>query len=194
VVVQLPMHQMLKPGSSASSWASDEVCKHVVDTVMNMPEAGYCEDKKVSGSSSDGGRRQRWDQGLRERSRHSWFLLQPVPRIEHGVEPGVHIHSRRHVGGQEQVLQPGDTGTVHSASEAGEAASTEAASKLVAVHMVQRTDEQELASTGAVQRQPAVLLGAARRPEGDTQAEGTSGTCHVQMDGEMKEQLQETHG
>jgi hypothetical protein len=194
VVVQLPMHQMLKPGSSASSWASAEVCKHVVDTVMSMSEAGCCEDKKVSGSSSDGGCRQRWDQALRERSRHSWFLRQPVPRIEHDVEQGVHIHSRRHVGGQELVLQPGDTGTVHSASEAEEAASTGAASELVAVHMVQRTDEQGLASTGAVQKQSAVLLGAARQLEEGTQAEGKSGTCHVQMDGETKEQLQETHG
>jgi len=194
VVGQLLVHQMLKPGSSASSWASAEVCKHVVDTVMSMLAAGCCENKTVSGSSSDGECRQRWDQGLRESSRHSWFLRQPVPHIEHDVELGVRIHSRRRVDGQEQVLQPGDTGTVHSASEAEEAALTEAASELVAAHMVQRTDEQGLASTEAVQKQPGVLQGAARQPDGGTQAEGMSDTCHVQMDGEMKEQLQETRG
>jgi hypothetical protein len=190
VVVELPMHQMPKPGSSASSWASDEVCKKIVDTVMSMPEAGCCEDKKVSGSLSDGACQQEWDPGRRESSQRSWFLQQLVPRIEHDVELGAHIHSRRHVGGQEQVLQPGDTGTVHSASEAEEAASMEAAFEFVAVHMVQRIDGQGLASTGAVQEQPVVLQGAVRQPEEHTQSEGMSVAFHVQMDGETKEQLQ----
>jgi hypothetical protein len=70
----------------------------------------------------------------------------------------------------------------------------EAASELVAAHMVQRTDEQGLASTGAVQKELAVHQGAGQRPEGGMQAEDMSGTCHVQMDGGSREQLQEMHG
>lgn len=159
-----------------------------------MLEAGCCEDMKVSESSSDGGRRQRRGQVLRESSRRSWFLQQQVPRIEHAVELGVRIRSKRRVGGQERVQQPEDIGTVHSASEVGEAALVEAAFEPVAAHMVQRTDEQGLASTGAVQKEPVVHQGAERLPEGGMQAEDMSGTCHVQMDGGTREQLQEMHG
>lgn len=92
------------------------------------------------------------------------------------------------------MLQPGDTGTVHSASGVEEAASVEAASEPVAAHMVQRIGEQELASTVAVQKEPAVHQGAERRPEGGMQTEDMSGTCHVQMDDGSREQLQEMHG
>jgi hypothetical protein len=108
-------------------------------------------------SSSDGEGLRGREQVLRVSSRHSWFLQQLARRIEHAVELGDHIHSKQVAGEQEQeVLQPGDTGTVHSASEVEEAASVEAASELVAAHMVRRTDEQAAVSTGAVREELAV--------------------------------------
>lgn len=168
------------------------MCKQVGGIGMSMPEAGCCEDTKVSGSSSDGEHRQEQEQGLRESSQHSWFLQQLVPRTEHAVELGVHKRSRRRAGGQEQVLQPGHTDIVRSASGAEEAAWVGAAFEPAAARMVQRTDEQGLASTEAVQRQPAELQGAERRPEGGMQAEGIP--CRVQMDGETREQPQEMRG
>ena len=123
-----------------------------------MSEAGCCEDTKMAGSSSDGEGLRVREQVLRASSRHSWFLQQLARRIEHAVELDGHIHNKQVAVEQEQeeVLQPGDTGTVHSASEVEEAGSVEAASELVAVHMVRRTDEQALVSTGAVREELAV--------------------------------------
>lgn len=89
-----------------------------------MSEAGCCEYTKTAESSSDGEGLRGQEQVLRASSLHSWFLQQLAPRIEHAVELGDHIHSKQIADeqGQEEVLQPGDTGTVHSASELEEAA------------------------------------------------------------------------
>jgi hypothetical protein len=74
--VQLPVHQLLKSGSSVSFWVFAEYCRRVVGIGTSMLEAGCCEDMMASESSSDGGRRQRRRQVLRESSRRSWFLQQ----------------------------------------------------------------------------------------------------------------------
>lgn len=74
--MQLPVHQLLKPGSSVSFWVFAEWCRRLVGIGMSMLEAGCCEDMRVSESSSDGGRQQRQGQVLRESSRRSWFLQQ----------------------------------------------------------------------------------------------------------------------
>lgn len=76
----------------------------------------------MAGSSSDGEGLHGQVQVLRASSRHSWFLQQQAPHIEHAVELGDHIRSRQAAGEWEQVLQPEDIGTVHSASEVEEAA------------------------------------------------------------------------
>ena len=92
------------------------------------------------------------------------------------------------------MLQPEYTDTVQSASGVEEAAWVEVALEPAAAHMVQRTGGQGLASIEVVQGQPAEHQGAARRPERGKQAGGTPGSCHVQMDGETREQLQVMHG